>query len=105
MQHETKAVENPLGDMKSTDTEKEKRSRGVRKTKLPFDPSSSPVAKKQKSINRRRIRAMTDSEDETPPRPPTPPSSGLTSQKKAVRCSSKTPGNILFPVLFGPFVH
>ncbi len=105
VQHENKAVDNPSGDIESTDNEKEKRSRGVRKTKLPFDPSSSPVAKKQKSINRRRIRAMTDSEDETPPRPPTPPSSGLTSQKKAVRCSSKTPGNILFPVLFGPFVH
>jgi hypothetical protein len=85
VQHENKAVDNPSGDIESTDNEKEKRSRGVRKTKLPFDPSSSPVAKKQKSINRRRIRAMTDSEDETPPRPPTPPtppSSGLTLKKK-----------------------
>ena len=41
MQHETKAVENPLGNIESTDTEKEKRSRAVRKAKLPFDPSSS----------------------------------------------------------------
>ena len=39
MQRETKAVENPLGDIESTDTEKEKRSRAVRKAKLPFDPS------------------------------------------------------------------
>ena len=45
MQHETKAVENPLGEMESTDTEKEKRSRDVRKAKLPIDPSSSPVSR------------------------------------------------------------
>lgn len=43
------------GDIESTDNEKEKRSRGVRKTKLPFDPSSSPVAKNTSQLPGERL--------------------------------------------------
>ncbi len=50
VQHENKAVDNPSGDIESTDNEKEKRSKGIRKKKFPFDPSSSPVVKNTRQL-------------------------------------------------------
>jgi hypothetical protein len=77
MQHETKAVENPLGDIESTDTEKEKRSRAVRKAKVPFDPSSSPVSRIRSTTRRRIIIPTVSDSEEDIPSPPTPPSKRL----------------------------
>lgn len=93
MQHETKAVENPLGDIESTDTEKEKRSRAVRKAKLPFDPSSSPVSRIRSTTRRRIINPRVSDSEEDIPSPPTPPSSGLNKKTRGIASSR---GSFLF---------
>ena len=93
--HENKAVDNPTGDIETTDNENEKRSRAIRKAKLPFDPSTSPNYKKKSAPKRSRIIRCSDTEDDEPPRPPTPPTILSTTSKKGKSLSSsKDSGHI-----------
>ena len=103
MQHETKAVENPLGERESTDTEKEKRSRAVRKAKVPFDPSSSPVSRIRSNTRKRIINPTVSDSEEDIPSPPTTPSSRLNQKTRGIASSSRDRGS--YPVLILLFCY